>query len=224
MLRKNHIRMFWLISLLALAGAAPKAGAFQLGARETPEWIQRLEAPDRLAGLKTEAVISRLNLKPGFIVADIGAGTGAFSRPLAKAVAPGGKVYAVDIQQGLLDYINQRAKKEKIENIQTVLGQFDDPKLPAHDVDLALINDVLHHIEHRSVYLKALATYLKPTGRIALIEMDKNDPNTPHKNEPEMLVSKDEANQWMAAAGLRPMQEFTDLFPGAKWFIIYGRK
>jgi len=224
MLNTHHFRRFYLLALVVLAGAVPNATALQLGARETPEWIQRLEAPERLAGLKTEEVISRLNLKPGLIVADIGAGTGAFSRPLAKAVGPTGKVYAVDIQQGLLDYINQRAKKEKIANIQTVLGQFDDPKLPAHDVDLALINDVLHHIEHRSVYLKALASYLKPNGRIAVIEMDKNDPNTPHRNEPEMLISKDDANQWMAAAGLRPGQEFNDLFPGTKWFIIYGRK
>ena len=141
----------------------------------------------RHAGVRSESPPRRssgpveLDLKPGMVVADIGAGSGLFSRPLAKAVAPAGKVYAVDIQQDLLDHINQRDKEENIRNIQTVLGEFDDPKLPAKDVDLAFINDVLHHIQHRAVYLKALGTYVKPSGRIAIIEMDKNDPKTSHR-------------------------------------------
>ena len=95
-----------------------------------------LEGPQRVATQKIDEVLAKLSLKPGMVVADIGAGSGLFSRPLAKAVAPTGKVYAVDIQQDLLDHINQRDKEENIRNIQTVLGEFDDPKLPAHDADL----------------------------------------------------------------------------------------
>ena len=118
-------------------------------------------------------------------MADIGAGTGAFSLPFAKAVAPSGKVYAVDIDAGLLDYLGQKAKKEHIDNIYTVKGEFSDPKLPARDVDLGFFHDVLHHIENRQAYLKALGSYIKPTGRIALIEMNRDDPKTPHRNNPE---------------------------------------
>jgi ubiquinone/menaquinone biosynthesis C-methylase UbiE len=91
------------------------------------------------------------------VVADIGAGTGLFFRPLARAVAPGGFVYAVDIQQDLLDYINQQDQQENIRNVRTVLGQFNDPGLPGSDVDVALINDVLDHIENRAAYLAALS-------------------------------------------------------------------
>jgi len=164
-----------------------------------------------------------LKLKPGDNVADIGAGTGAFSLPFAKTVAPSGKVYAVDIDPGLLDYIAQKAKKENVANIQTVKGEFSDPKLPNHDVDLAFFHDVLHHIQNRQAYLKALGTYIKPTGRIALIEMNRDDPKTPHRNSPEMLVSKDEVKSWMAAAGFYPGEEY-DVYGNPKWFIIYVRR
>jgi ubiquinone/menaquinone biosynthesis C-methylase UbiE len=158
------------------------------------------------------------------VVADIGAGSGLFSRPLAKAVAPAGKVYAVDVQQDLLDYINKRDKEENIRNIQTVLGEFNDPKLPARDVDLAFINDVLHHIQNRAVYLKALGGYIKANGRIAIIEMNKDDPNTPHKSQPELLVGRDQIQQWMSDAGFKLVQEHPDLFPGTKWFLVFGKK
>jgi ubiquinone/menaquinone biosynthesis C-methylase UbiE len=223
-LHKYHFRMLCLLSLAVLLVGVAKAPAIQLAARETDEWIKTLERPERVASQKVDEVVSRLNLKPGMVVADIGAGAGLFSLPIGKAVAPNGKVYAVDIQQGLLDHINQRAKEQKIGDIKTVMGEFDDPKLPARDVDLAFINDVLHHIEHRTVYLKALVSYVKPTGRVAIIEMNKDDPKTPHHDNPDLLVSRENMDQWMSAVGFRPVQEYNDLFPGTRWFVIYGRK
>jgi 2-polyprenyl-3-methyl-5-hydroxy-6-metoxy-1,4-benzoquinol methylase len=223
MFRKKHFQMSWLLGLAILGAGLPQARA-QLAARKADEWVKTLEGPDRIAGQKINEVLSRLSLKPGMVVADIGAGSGLFSRPLAKAVAPGGKVYAVDIQQDLLDYVNQRAKQENIRNIQTVLGGYNDPKLPARDVDLAFINDVLHHIENRAAYLKALGTYIKPTGRIVIIEMNKDDPNTPHKNQPELLVSREQIAQWMSDAGFKLVREYPEVFPGTKWFLVYGKK
>jgi ubiquinone/menaquinone biosynthesis C-methylase UbiE len=216
MSRKNLA--FCLLTATLAAGANA-----QLAPRKADEWVTTLEGPQRVATQKIDQVLADLSLKPGMVIADIGAGSGLFSRPLAKAVAPTGKVYAVDIQQDLLDHINQRDKEENIRNIRTVLGEFDDPKLPARDVDLAFINDVLHHIEHRAVYLKALGTYIKPTGRIAIIEMNKDDPNTPHKKQPELLVGRDEILKWMSDAGFKLVEEHADLFPGTKWFLVFGR-
>jgi len=221
MSQKHPARALFLITLLTLVGAVDASA--QLGSRETKEWIQNLDRPERIAGLKIDEVLAVLKLKPGDNVADIGAGTGAFSLPFAKTVAPSGKVYAVDIDPGLLDYIAQKAKKENVANIQTVKGEFSDPKLPNHDVDLAFFHDVLHHIQNRQAYLKALGTYIKPTGRIALIEMNRDDPKTPHRNSPEMLVSKDEVKSWMAAAGFYPGEEY-DVYGNPKWFIIYVRR
>jgi len=195
----------------------------QLAARKADEWVTTLESAQRIATSKVDEVITRLALKPGMVVADIGAGSGLFSRPLAKAIGPTGKLYAVDVQQDLLDVINKRARDEKIGNIQTVLGEFDDPKIPARNVDLAFINDVLHHIQNRAAYLKALGTYVKPGGRIALIEMDSADPNTPHRAQPELLVSRADIMKWMSDAGFRLVQEHADLFPGTKWFLVFGK-
>jgi ubiquinone/menaquinone biosynthesis C-methylase UbiE len=220
--QNHHLRKFFVITFgLFILMTVAEARA-QLASRETKEWIQNLERPERIAGLKIDKVLPILKLKPGDKVADIGAGTGAFSLPFARTVAPSGKVYAVDIDPGLLDYIAEKAKKENLENIQTVKGEFSDPKLPTRDVDLAFFHDVLHHIENRQAYLKALATYIKPTGRIALIEMNRDDPKTPHRNSPELLLSKDEIKNWMAAAGFYPAEEF-DVFGNPKWFIIYTR-
>ena len=218
----NVRHCFPLVSLFVL-GMGVTAAMGQLGSRETQEWIDRLEQPDRIAGLKVPEIVSRLGLKPGMVIADIGAGTGIFSRPFAKGVAPSGKVYSVDIDKGLLEYINQRAKQENIANIRTVAGKFDDPAIPAKDVDMAFFHDVFHHIEHRQAYLKTLSNYIKPNGMIAMVEMDKNDPKTPHKDQPEMLVSRADVDKWMAEAGFRPMKEFPELFPGTKWFVIYQK-
>ncbi|HLH00367.1 MAG TPA: methyltransferase domain-containing protein [Bryobacteraceae bacterium] len=221
MFRRNCSAV-WLLTGILLAGGLTQSFA-QLAPRKADEWVNTLEGPQRIAGQKIDEVLADLSLKPGMVVADIGAGSGLFSRRLAKAVAPGGKVYAVDIQQDLLDYIDKRDKEENIRNVQTVLGEFNDPKLPARNVDLAFINDVLHHIQNRAAYLKALGTYIKPTGRIAIIEMNKDDPKTPHRNQPELLVGRDEILQWMSNAGFKLAEEHPDLFPGTKWFLVFAR-
>ncbi|HLI86792.1 MAG TPA: methyltransferase domain-containing protein [Bryobacteraceae bacterium] len=213
------------LAILAFSALAlfPISAPAQLAARKAQDWVTVLESPSRVAGQKVDEVLSRLQLHPGMVIADIGAGTGLFSRPMGKAVAPSGLVYAVDIQQDLLDYINQRDLKEHISDVKAVLGEFNDPKLPAHNVDLALINDVLHHIQNRAAYLKALAGYMNQSGRVAIIEMNKDDPNTPHRNQPELLISRQQIDSWMSAAGFHLAQEFPDLFPGTKWFLVYAK-
>jgi len=105
-------------------------------------WIERLERPDRLPGLRVDDVVASLGLKPGDVVADIGAGTGAFSIPFAKAVAPSGVVLAQDIWPTLLDYIAGQAEKQQLSNLKTVLGKGDDPNLPKNGVDLVFFHDV----------------------------------------------------------------------------------
>jgi hypothetical protein len=87
-------------------------------------------------------------------------------------------------------------------------------------VDVAFIYDVWHHIEDRATYVKSLAAYLKPTGRIAVIDFIPGKGG--HQNQPELQVSKEQGAAWMAAAGLRPVEEITGLFED-KWFVIYGR-
>lgn len=206
------------LALAVTAGAA--VSARQLAGRPADDWTARLERPERIAGLKIDYIIASLGLKPGQNVADIGAGPGILSVPMAKAVAPGGQVYAVEIDKDFFPHIVKRADAEHVGNVVTVLGAFTDPKLPAANVDVALFHDVLHHIEDRAGYLKATAKYLKPNGRIAIVELP---PTGSHKDDPSLVVTKDQVKGWMADAGFVPVKEFDGLNEG-KWFVVYGRK
>ena len=208
-----------LLGLLVLFGGLSEAPA-QLGSRSADDWASVLDREQRVSGLKIEEVVALLKLKPGDVVADIGAGTGVFSGPLAQAVAPTGTLLAVDIDQGLLDHIAQRAKEENIKNIQPILGEFDDPNLPTR-VDVAFFHDVLQHIEHRQAYLKKLATYLEPDGRVVVIDLIFDRPDGPHRNQPEMHITQEQVRVWMAAAGFPVMQEI-DLFDD-KFFVVFRR-
>ena len=199
--------------------SASEGLAAQLASRPATEWTKTLENPERIASLRTGEVIARLNLKPGDVVADLGAGTGLFSLPLARAVTSG-RVYAVELDEGFLTQIRGKAKTENVTNIVPVLGKFTDPALPARDVDLAFFHDVLHHVENRAAYLKSVAGYLKPGGRIVVIEFNPGD--SPHKDQPDLIVSKEQTAAWMAAAGFAPSEDI-QLFPD-KYFVVYRRK
>jgi len=206
--------------LLFTLAAGAAVSARQLAGRPADDWTARLERPERIAALRIDYVIASLALKPGQNVADIGAGPGILSVPMAKAVGPGGKVYAVEIDKDYFPHIEKRAAAEHVKNVVPVLGAFTDPKLPARNMDVALFHDVLHHIEDRAGYLKAVAGYMKPSGRIAIVELP---PTGSHKDDPSLVVTKDQVKGWMADAGFVPVKEFDGLNEG-KWFIIYARK
>jgi arsenite methyltransferase len=217
-MRGRVINVWVAVMLTALSSAG--IAARQLGARSTEEWIKALDAPARVAALKVDEIVARLQLKPGQVVADLGAGTGVFSLPIAQTVGPTGKVYAVEIDPGLVDYIGRKIKDQKVANVQAVLGKPGDPALPAPDVDLAFMHDVLHHVEDRAGYLKQAARYIKPGGRFALIELDAK--TGAHREDPKLQVTKDQVKAWMAAAGLVASEDL-DL-PDGKWFMVYVRK
>lgn len=195
---------------------APPAAA-QLGSRPAEDWIARLERPDRVATLKTAEVVEKLGIKKGDVVADLGAGPGVFTWPFARAVAPA-TVYAVEVDKGYMPHLERRAKEQGLTNVKPILGAFEDPRLP-EKVDLAFFHDVLHHIEKRAEYLKKVAGYLKPGGRIAVIELDATRPDSSHAKEPEQQVMKEDLDKWMQAAGLRKVQDIS-LYED-KWFVIY---
>jgi len=187
----------------------------QLGRRPAKEYIPLLENSDRIARLQPDKVIAQLNLKKEDVAADIGAGSGVFTRRLAQAVAPGGKVFAVDIDQELLDYNRGKIQEAKLSNVEFILGGFDNPKLPPKSVDLVFICDVVHHIEHRQIYLSNLRECLRPTGRIAIIDYKTNWP----PGHEQMKYRLDELLAWMTKAGFQKKEEF-DLIPDAFFFIF----
>jgi ubiquinone/menaquinone biosynthesis C-methylase UbiE len=193
--------------------------AEQLASRSTEEWIKTLDAPERVAGLRVDDVIARLKIAPGMVVVDLGAGTGAFTLPLVRAVGPAGKVYAVEIERGLVDHVARKAADAGLTNVQSILGKPEDPGLPG-PVDLAFMNDVLHHVADRAGYIKRIAASLKPGARFAVI--DPEPVSSPHKGDPALVVSIVQATQWLQAAGL-VQREDVKLFSD-RWFVIYEKK
>src|SRR5579872_6165683 len=188
----------------------------QLAQAPAEKYIDTMNSLERGIEAKIPTVIAKLRLKPGDIVADIGSGSGTFSIPMAKAIAPDGILYAVDIDQAMLDHVAGRAKEAGIANLRTVLGEYDDPKLPVKNVDVAFFHRVLHMIEHRQAYLNATAKYLKPDGRVVVI--DKNREDSP---DSWMWLNQSDVDSWMAAIGFYPAQHFA-VFDD-RYFAVYQR-
>jgi ubiquinone/menaquinone biosynthesis C-methylase UbiE len=208
--------MQYLLSLLLSCAI----GAAQLGTRPAEDWIKTLDSPERTASLKVPEVVAALNLRAGAVIADLGAGSGPFVPAFAKAVGPNGRVYAVEVDKAFLPHIDARAKAAGVANVTTILGEFSDPKLPAADVDVAFLHDVIHHIQDRPAYLKSVLKYLKPDGRIVVI--DYNPANSPHNGDASLQVSKEQAGGWLAAIGFVPVRDVP--LAADKWFVIYARR
>jgi ubiquinone/menaquinone biosynthesis C-methylase UbiE len=210
---------FALFAAVAWLLAAPPAQA-QLGSRPVDEWIKTLDGPARIAALKIDEVVAAMKLQPGQTVADIGAGTGLLEVPLAKAVGPNGRVYAEDVDAGFFPEIRKRAADAQLTNVEPVLGAFTDPKLPVKNVDVVLFHDVLHHIEKRAEYVKTLAGYVAPAGRIVVVDYEPG--KGPHRDQPQMEVSRHQLGTWMRDAGFRQVDD-VKLFP-EKYVLIYARR
>jgi len=118
---------------------------------------------------KPNQIIKIIGLKPGQVVADIGSGGGYFALRFAQIVGEEGRVYAVDINQGLLKYIDNRAKQKGLNNIVIVFAK-DRLELPKQSLDFVFMRNVTHHILNRISYFKNLKEFLKPYGRVAIIE------------------------------------------------------
>lgn len=186
----------------------------QKGRRDAEDYIKLLEAERRIEGLQVERVIESLGLKPGEKVADLGSGSGLFTRPMAKRVAPSGKVYAVDIDPKLLDHVAKTAASAGLTNVTTVLGEFADPKIP-EPVDLITIIDTMHHIDHQQEYVKVLRKYLRKNGRVAIIDFSKNWP----AGHESMIYQLSDLDKWMKDAGFKRTTGF-DFLEG-NFFVIY---
>jgi ubiquinone/menaquinone biosynthesis C-methylase UbiE len=181
--------------VIAASVATPQTGVHPISGRryaqtmgvEGAEWLDRSERdleedPDR--------AVDVLKLPKGATVADIGAGSGYMTEKLSKKVGPMGKVYATDIQQGMIDLLTKRMSKRKLTNVTPILGTQDDPRLPVESIDLVLMVDVYHELSQPQLMLRHIKASLKPGGRLALVEYRKEDPNVPIKPEHKMSVAE----------------------------------
>jgi len=141
-------------------------------------WLEREE---REREERTDLLVTALQLKPGMVVADIGAGTGYLARRMAPAVTPGGKVLAVDVQPEMVALLQSTVRQTGLTQIQPLLGAEDDVKLPASSVDLAIMVDVYHELAFPYEVLASTLRALKPGGQLVFVEYRAEDPNVPIK-------------------------------------------
>jgi len=176
------------------------------------EYIQRMESPDRAEWQKPKKVVDYLAIRDGDVIADIGAGSGYFSVLLSKRVGDSGRIYAVDIENEMIEYIEKRAKKERLNNIKT-----DDPLLLESSIDLIFICDTYHHIEGRDNYLKILKKVLKKNGRLAIVDFHVVD--TPVGPPLNIRISKDKIMGEILKAGFKLEADY--YFLPYQYFLIF---
>lgn len=179
-------------------------GKFYLGreishvmGHQAARWLER---PEREEEERLSLLIDLLELKPGMVVADIGAGSGVLTFLMAPQVAPEGKVIAVDIQEEMLVRLQNRLSRRDIHNVDMLLGEPKSPRLEPESVDLVLMVDVYHEFEFPHEMLTNISQALKPGGRIALVEYRLEDPEVPikllHKMSEKQAVKELTQPEW----------------------------
>jgi SAM-dependent methyltransferase len=229
-MEKNSTWATAFLLVLALAVLQPTLAAGYTSVRASPDGIGKkymgreiakvmsyrgapwLERPERVYEERPERVLSALELKPGMMVADIGAGTGYYSWRIAERVRPGGIVYAVDVQPEMVEILRRNMAARHAANVLALLGTPTDPRLPAGKLDLALMVDVYHELDYPREMLQAIVRALKPGGRLAFVEYRGNDPDVPIKplhTMTEAQVRKEaavEPLEWLKTVRDLPLQ------------------
>lgn len=225
--RCSHLGVVWLITQLITGSAAVaqdthpvtnRKYAGVMGVGGAP-WLERSEREDEEA---PEKALDAIGIREGMVIADVGAGTGYFSRRMAKRTGPTGKVYAVDIQPEMIRKLRDNAKREGLTNIVGVVSKENDPMLPEGAIDLILMVDVYHEFDRPQEMLRKMRAALKPDGRMILLEYRKEDPKVPIRLEHKMTV--EEAKAEVEAEGFRldkviaslPRQHILIFAPGPK--------
>jgi ubiquinone/menaquinone biosynthesis C-methylase UbiE len=209
--KKDHdpdgIGKFYMGREIAQVMGFPAAGWLDRTARE------KEEEPAKL--------LEALKLRPGDVVADVGAGSGYYTFRLAAAVGPKGKVYANDIQKEMLEIITRRKDKEKAANVETVLGTETDAKLPENKVELILLVDVYHEFSHPYEMTESMLKALKPGGRLVFVEYRLEDPEVPIK-----LIHKMSQKQVLKEMGNHPALKYVKTVDVLPWqhIIIFEKK
>ena len=180
-------------------------------------YIGALEDPQRDAYQKPHEVVHALGLKPGEIIADIGAGSGYFTFHLARHVGERGKVYAIDVSPDMILHVNRRIREFKMNNVVSVLADSDDPLLPDQSVNRFFICDVWHHIDNQTKYLSLMKRMLKPGGEIVIIDFHKKE--LPVGPPMDMRIAREDVIKRLESNGYRLTKEHT--FLPYQYFLVF---
>jgi ubiquinone/menaquinone biosynthesis C-methylase UbiE len=176
------------------------------------EYLDRLDRPERDQDQKPAQVVDALALTPGMQVADVGAGSGYFTRRFVEAVTETGKVYVIDIEPDALKYVEDSlVHTHRSFEAEFILARPDDPKIPFESVDLVFVCNTYHHLEDRSRYFRNVRSALKPGGRIAIVDFYHDERSGELGFPKRHLVARDTVVEEMKEAGYRLRKEHTFL-------------
>ena len=170
------------------------------------DWLVR---NSREAEESASKLLPALSIQEGSTVCDFGCGNGFHTLEIARLVGPRGHVFAVDVQPEMLVLLEQRRNGTGLENIETILGEYADPKLPPASCDMVLMVDVYHELGYPEEILAGVKRALRPSGRLVLVEYRSEDPLVPIK--PEHKMSKAQAERELATNGFRLVDTFEEL-------------
>jgi len=174
-MKQRYARWIWL-ALAVIYVAAAEEQSVRPGinqAYEHPDvaqWAAAFEHPGREVYDKRRDIVAASGVQPGMAIADIGAGTGLFTRLFARAVGPTGKVFAVDITRSFIDHILKTSREQGLANVHGIVSSPADVRLPIASVDLAFVCDTYHHFEYPKTILRTIHRALRPGGALVVVD------------------------------------------------------
>jgi predicted methyltransferase len=187
------------------------------------DFVSRFEREGRDAFDHREAIVKAVGLKPGMVVADVGAGTGLFTLPFAKEVGPNGKIYAVDIAENFVKHMERQAQSAGLNNVQGVVCLPDNVNLPPNSIDLAYICDVYHHFEFPHKTMQSIHQALKPGGQVILIDFHRIEGKSTEWTLNHVRAGQEVFCKEIADAGFQQIDEKQDLLKES-YFVRFKKK
>jgi ubiquinone/menaquinone biosynthesis C-methylase UbiE len=186
---------------------------------DAERWAESFDAEERDSWQKPEEVVALMAIDPGMSVVDLGAGTGYFLGPLARAVGADGVAVGLDIEPDMVEYMRERAEREGWHNVEARVVAPDDPQLAPASVDRVLVVNVWHHIEGREAYARKLRKGLEPGGEVWIVDFTKESSHGPpvhHRLDPEEVMTE------LEAGGLETRLVEDETLP--EQYVVVGRR
>lgn len=224
----NHRALLLILSLMIVIEASAQEKSVKPGINDAfrnpnvKEWVEKFEGESRETFEKRKEVVEACQIKPGQVVADIGAGTGLYTRLFAKEVDAKGRVFAVDISQKFLDHIDKSCQSLQIKNVKTILGKDTSPELPENSIDMAFICDTYHHFEFPYKMMASIHQAMKPKGRLVIIDFIKVPGQSREWVLGHVRAGQDVVEQEIIKSGFRKVNEVKTLFK-ENYFVVFEK-